>query len=98
MSKKTNTLLFILGGTVFNIIVTVLCFIFFLFIFTRFLFPHLPDGSIAWMLPINFAASIAASFLVYRQTIKLIMKKVDMEKYFVPIFVWKTKPFSPGSS
>jgi hypothetical protein len=85
MSKKTNTLLFILGGTVFNILVTLLCFIIFLVIYGRFL-PMLPESSAAWMLPVIFVASIVASFLIYRLAIKIIMKKVDMEKYFDPIF------------
>ena len=86
MNKKTNTLLLILGGTVFNILVTLICFFTFLFIYSRFLFPHLPENSIAWMIPVNFTASIIASFLIYRRAIKVIIKKVDMEKYFAPIF------------
>jgi len=86
MTKKTNTVLFILGGTIFNIVVTVLCFAIFLFIYTRFLFSHLPEGSMTWVLPVNFVASIAASCFIYRKMIKLFMKKVDMEKYFIPIF------------
>ncbi|MCL2381135.1 MAG: leader peptide processing enzyme [Treponema sp.] len=92
MSKKTNTLLFIVGGTVFNILVTVLCFFLFLFVYSRFLFPHLPAGSAAWMIPVNFVMSIAASFLIYRQVVKLIMKKVDMEKYFDPVFTRSRPP------
>ena len=87
MNKKTNTFLFILGGTVFNILVTVFCFFVFLFLYSRFLYPYLPENSIAWMLPVNFVASIVASFLIYRLVVfKVIMKKVDMEKYFDPIF------------
>ena len=86
MSKKTNTLLFILGGTVFNIIITVLCFIIFLLIYSKILYPHLPESSGAWVLPVIFVASIVASFLIYRFAVKIIMKKVDMEKYFDPIF------------
>jgi len=90
MSKRTNTILFIIGGTVFNIFVTILCFVFFLFIYSRFLFQHLPEGSLVWMLPVNFIVSIITSFLIYRQVIKLIMSKVDMEKHFSPIFTGKT--------
>ena len=86
MSKKTNTLLFILGGTIFNILITVICFIGFLVIYSQFLYPHLPESSAAWVMPIIFVASIVISFLVYRLAIKIIMKKVDMEKYFDPIF------------
>ena len=86
MSKKTNTLLFILGGTAFNILVTIVCFILLLVVYSRFLYTQLPESSAAWIMPIIFVISIVASFLIYRVAIKMIMKKVDMEKYFDPIF------------
>jgi hypothetical protein len=86
MSKKTNTLLFILGATLFNVIVTVASFLVVLILFSKFLYPRLPENSTAWALPVLFIISIAASFLLYRFLIKLLMKKVDVEKYFDPIF------------
>lgn len=85
MSKKTNTLLFILGGTVFNILITVICFVVFLAIFSRF-YTMLPESASAWAIPAIFVASIVVSFVVYRLAIKIITKKVDMEKYFDPLF------------
>ena len=85
MSKKTNTLLFILGGTVFNILVTLICFVIFLVIYGR-VHSLFPESVAAWILPVIFIASIVVSFVVYRLLIKIIMKKVDMEKYFDPIF------------
>ena len=95
MSKKTNTLLFVLGGTVFNIIITILCFLVLLAIYSHFLFPALPESSAGWALPIIFVASIAASFFIYRLAVKTIMKKVDMEKYFDPIFGRRPPPRRP---
>ena len=92
MSKKTNTLLFILGGTVYNIIVTIVCFLVLMVIYSRFLYPVFPESSTAWILPVIFLASIVASFFVYRLTIKFIMKKVDIEKYFDPIFGRRQPP------
>ena len=86
MSKKTNTLLFILGGTVFNILVTIICFILFLLIYFKFLQPQLPENATGVALPVIFVLAIVVSFLVYRVVIKIVMKKVDMEKYFDPIF------------
>ena len=86
MSKKTNTLLFILVGTVFNIFITVLSFLIFLLIYTKFLYGRLNESLSAWMLPVFFVAAIVASFFVYRLAVKLLMKKIDMEKYFDPIF------------
>ena len=86
MNKKANTILFILAATVFNIIVTVLCFLVILVLYSRFLYSIFPEESVAWALPVIFIASIVASFFVYRIVVKLIMKKVDMDKYFDPIF------------
>ena len=84
MSKKTNTLLFILGGTVFNILITLISFFLFIFICSKILDPN--SSSFGMVLVGCFVAAIVASFLVYRLAIKIIMKKVDMEKYFDPIF------------
>ena len=95
MSKKTNTLLFILGGTVFNVLITIVCFVILLVIYSRFLYPALPESGAAWALPIIFVASIVVSFLVYRQAVKIVMKKVDMEKYFDPIFGRRPPPRKP---
>jgi len=88
MNKKTNTLLFVLGGTVFNILITIISFILFLALCSAFVFPHVsPDSSAwSWIMAGIFVAAIVSSFLVYRLAIKIIMKKVDMDKYFDPIF------------
>jgi hypothetical protein len=62
-----------------------ICFVVLLVIFgsihTRF-----PETAVAWVLPAIFIVSIVISFLVYRLAVKIITKKVDMEKYFDPIF------------
>ena len=86
MSKKTNTVLFIIGGTAFNIIITVLSFIILLVLYGSLLLPRLPEGGGTWGIPVIFIVSIVVSFLAYRLLIKIIMKKVDMEKHFDPIF------------
>jgi hypothetical protein len=86
MNKKANTIIFILAATGFNIIVTMLCFLLLLLFYSRFIFPLLPEESVAWALPGIFVGSIVASVLIYRLVVKLLMKKVEMEKYFDPIF------------
>ena len=92
MSKKTNTLLFILGATVFNILVTVVSFILLLVLFAKFLMPLLPETGAAWAFPVIFIASIALSFLVYRLVLKFLLKKINMEKHFEPIFGRRRPP------
>jgi membrane protein implicated in regulation of membrane protease activity len=86
MNKKANTLLFILGATVFNILVTVLCFILLLVVYAKFIMTHLPESGQSWGFPLLFIVAIVLSFLVYRLVLKLLLKKIDANKYFDPIF------------
>jgi hypothetical protein len=86
MNKKANTLLFILGATVFNILITVICFLALFLLYARFLVQLLPENAAAWGFPVIFIGAIALSFLVYRLILKVLLKKVNVEKYFDPIF------------
>ena len=91
MNKRLNTILFIIGGTVFNVLVTVITFLIFLVIYSKFLYDRISENAAAWLLPVFFVASIAASFFIYRFVIKIVTKKVDVEKYFNPLFVRKRR-------
>jgi fumarate reductase subunit D len=82
MNKKVNTLLFVLGATVFNILVTVLVFVALLLAALKLL----PGSASAGTIPFVFIASLAASFFIYNKVVKIIMNKVDMDKHFAPIF------------
>jgi hypothetical protein len=86
MNKKTNTLLFILGATFFNVLVTVVCFMVLLVLYARFIVALLPEEGQSWGFPVIFIAAIALSFVIYRVALKQLMKKIDVEKYFDPIF------------
>ena len=83
MNKKTNTIWFILGATVFNILTTIICFVLLLVLYVKL---NLPESTVAWGFPLIFIGAIVLSFLIYRLVIKQVMKKVEMEKYFDPIF------------
>jgi hypothetical protein len=86
MSKKTNTFLFILGATVFNLLVTLILLVLLLVLYGRFLVPNLPEEAAPWGFPVLFVGSIVLSLVIYRTALKYFMKKVNMEKYFDPIF------------
>jgi uncharacterized membrane protein (DUF485 family) len=92
VNKKTNTLLFILAATVFNIIVTVICFTALLLFYAKFLAPRIPGEGQAWGFPAIFIAAIALSFVIYRLVLKQLLKKVDVEKHFDPIFGGRRPP------
>jgi len=85
MNKKINTVLFILGATVFNMIITVLSFFLLLIIYAKFLMKFLPQGAQAWSFPLIFITSIAISFFVYKLVLGYLIKRINVEKYFDPI-------------
>ena len=91
MNKKVNTVLFILGATLFNIIVVIVSFLLFIFLYTKFLMGLMPNSDGGWAFNLILIASIAVSIFVYRVVLKYLLTKIDIEKYFDPIFVRKHK-------
>jgi hypothetical protein len=86
MNKKVNTLLFMLGATLFNVITTILCFLLLLLLYGKLIRPYIPEGGHIWGLPIIFVAAIALSFVAYRVALKQLIKKINIDKYFDPLF------------
>jgi len=90
MNKKLNTVLFILGATLFNVIVAVISFIMFFILYVRFLhIKVVPENNISWVVSLLLLAAIAVSIFVYRFALKKALNKIDVEKYFDPLFVKK---------
>ncbi|MCL2179993.1 MAG: leader peptide processing enzyme [Treponema sp.] len=87
MNKRLNTIFFILGATAFNVLVAVVSFILLTLVYARFIMTLVPDSGRAWGFTLIFLASLAISFLVYRYVLKYFLNKVDVEKYFDPLFV-----------
>jgi len=85
MNKKINTILFILGATVFNIIVTVLSFLLLLILNAKVFLKILPPGAQAWSFPLIFISSLVISFFVYKFVLGILIKKINVEKYFDPL-------------
>jgi hypothetical protein len=90
MNKQLNTILFIIGATVFNILTTLL-FIFLLLLLYSLLAPYLPVGVQSWIFVVIFIMAIALSFVVYRLLIRYLMKKIDIDKYFSQFYRGKRK-------
>jgi hypothetical protein len=87
MNKKVNTLLFVLGATAANILITILVFILLFVICVRLL----PADTLAGVLPFVFIAALAASFFIYNRILKIVTNKFEMDKYFDPIFKSRRK-------
>ncbi len=86
MNKKTNTALFIVGATIANILLMVILIIIGMALIAVIV-PQGAGGQLAMVLfLLVFLVSIAGSFFIYHKVIQFISKRVDMEKYFHPIF------------
>ena len=89
MNKKANTLIFILGATVFNILIAVISFVLLTILYAKFMMERIPESGRSWGFALIFISSIAISFLVYRAALKFLLAKIQVEKYFDPIFAKK---------
>jgi hypothetical protein len=95
MTKRGNTIIFIIAATGFNIILTVLIFIFMFLLFFVFIKPFISDNYIVFCLPVIFIISIFLSFTIYRILLKRFLVNVDMDKYFDSAFSFKKKKSLP---
>ncbi|GHT85025.1 hypothetical protein FACS1894137_08800 [Spirochaetia bacterium] len=91
MNRKMNTLLFVLAATLINIALTLIIFLGFYLLYAVLLSSRLPANSVIWCLALLFLAALVVSFLVYQALLKLFIRKMDVEKYFDPIFNTRKK-------
>jgi uncharacterized membrane-anchored protein len=91
MNKQLNTFLFIIGATIFNIITTLLFLLLLVLVFVNFIAPFIPTEAQSWGMVIIFIGAIVLSFVVYRIVIRILMKKIDVDKYFTQLFRGKRK-------
>jgi len=86
MNKKANTVLFLLGATVFNLLVMFILIVLFIVLMSVVFRDSLGPNLISILMIVVFIGSIAASFLIYGRVVKWLSRKIDMDKYFIPLF------------
>jgi len=96
VNKKANTIVFMLVATLFNVVITVACFVLLLVLYGRLLAPILPQETAAIGLPIVFIAAIVLSFVIYRYALKAFTRRFEAEKYFDPLFKSRRPPKHEG--
>jgi len=96
MNKKLNTIFFILGATLLNVLVAIVSFILLSLIYVKFIYNLIPEQSGSWVFALIFLISIVVSFIVYRNLLKYLLRKIDVDRYFDPLFV-RRNIRKPGS-
>jgi hypothetical protein len=86
MNKKVNTVLFLLGATVFNLLLMFVLIVIFLVLFSAIFRETANPNVFSILMIVVFIGSIAVSFLIYGRVVKWLSRKINMEKYFLPLF------------
>ena len=86
MNKKVNTVLFLLGATVFNLLVIFILIVLFLVLISVVFRESLNPTVLSISMTLVFIGSIAASFFIYGRVVKWLQRRIDMDKYFMPLF------------
>ncbi len=86
MNKKLNALLFMLVGTLVNIILMLGFFIFFLYLSSLVLTPDTPGSIKMTVFFIIMVASVGLAFVVYSRLIKFLNRKWNLEANMQGLF------------
>jgi hypothetical protein len=86
MNKKVNTVLFIIGATIVNLAIMLGIFLTLILLVGYILPENAAPGVISAVFMVVFLGSLVASYFIYQRLVALLSKKIDMEKYFHPIF------------
>jgi uncharacterized membrane protein len=85
-NRRLNSLFFVLGATVANILVMLGLIILLLFLYGRFLAPVMSQAASQIAVVVILFVSVAATYFFYHQFIKWLSGRVEMDRYFDPIF------------
>ena len=86
MNKKTNTILFMLGATVVNVILMIVIFILLFWLYGRFIASNVSPQVTSYVMIGIFIGSIALTYFIYHRLVKWISNKWNLDDYFDPIF------------
>ena len=86
MNKKVNTVLFMVGATLFNVIVMIAIFVVLFLLYGRFLAGAISPQIGQVIIIVLFIGAIALTYVIYHRIIKWISNKWNLDDYFDPIF------------
>ncbi len=86
MTKMQNTILFLLLGTLANILLTIVIIVLLTIVGGLFL-----EERLGTILPFIFIIAVVASTLIYQKVVKIIIKKYKLEDKMVPLIKSKKR-------
>ena len=86
MNKKLNTVLFMLAGTVLNIVMMLFSFLVLLFLANLVLTPESNPTLKMVVFLLVVTLSVIGTFFLYSKMIRWINNKWSLDKYMLPLF------------
>lgn len=86
MNKRLNTVFFILGATVINLLLMLIFISLGLFLVSRFLTDNTSAEVGQVILLVVFIGALVLAFFVYNKLTKFIINKYNLEQYMAPLF------------
>jgi len=94
VNKKVNTVLFVIAATVFNVLIMTIILVAGLAIMGIVLPEKVQESGGQVLFIILFLVSIGGAFFSYNLVVRIISKKIDLDRYFHPIFSSRRRPRS----
>ena len=89
MNKKMNTVLFIVGASILNVILMIILMTLGLALISLIIPDNISPTIASALFIMVFLLSVGGSFFAYHKG--LLAAKIDMDKYFHPIFISKKR-------
>ncbi len=84
--KKLNSVLFVLVATLVNLLVMIAVFLLLSMLYGSFLAPQFSQAAGQVAVILIFFISVVTSYFFYHFFVKWLSKRIDMDRYFDPIF------------
>jgi len=81
VNSKAKYIALMFAATVFNIVVTMICFTLLLVLYSVLVIPRIPSEVIPIAFPFLFIIAVILSFLVYQRVLKVYLKKKPFKEY-----------------
>ena len=86
MNKKLNTILFIIGATILNVVLIIVVWVGLMRVTQVIIGAELYDQIFKNIIVVFMLLALVISFFLYRMIMKRVEKRIDMDKYFEPFF------------
>lgn len=80
-ANKGKVALFVIGATVANILLMVICFVLLMLLYSALLSKILPAEALIWAIAVAFILALLMSTLIYRRLLKLLRERYHLDEY-----------------